>query len=152
MPKYRYEALTPSGGLDSGVLEVRSRQEALGELKRRNLRVKKLVQLGGLSQDIKLSNPWPGGMDMSLFCAQFALMADAKVSQNDTLDALIRTTSNDRLQEALKDISDRVSRGQSLSQAMGMHPRIFDRSFLAPLTAAIRTDSVASTFRRLSEM
>ena len=152
MPKYKYEALTPSGGTDKGIIEAKNREEALNEIKRRNLRVKSLKQLGGVNQEIKLSNPWPNGMDMSLFCSQYALMADAKVSQNETLEALIRTTSNERFKDALKDINDRVGRGQSLPQAMAMHPRIFDRSFLALLMTALQTNSVPQTFRRLSEM
>lgn len=152
MPKFKYEAFTPGGGVDKGIIEAKNRETALDELRRRNLRAKNVSQLSNLTQDIKLSNPWPNGMDMSLFCSQFALMADARVSQSDTLEALIRTTSNERLKDALIDIGNRVSRGQSLTQAMGMHPRIFDRSFLALLTTALQTNSVPSTFRRLSEM
>lgn len=150
--KFKYEALLPGGGVDRGTLEATSRAEALAELRRRNLRVKTLTPMGGLSQDIQLSKPWPNGMDMSLLCSQFALMSDAKVSDMDTLSALIRSTSNERLKDALRDIADRVGRGQSMPNAMSVHSRIFDRSFLALLSAAIRTNSVPQTFRRLSEM
>lgn len=151
MPKFKYSALTPNGSTDTGILNMPNQEDALNELKRRNLRIKTLTPITGFSQDIKLRDPWPSGMDMSLFCSQFALMADANVAQGDTLDALIRTSANQKLKEALRDINDRVMRGQPLVQAMGRHPQIFDRSFLALLTAAISTNTVPKTFRRLSE-
>lgn len=76
----------------------------------------------------------------------------AGVSQTDSLHALIRTTDNAKLKDALIDVREKVERGQTITHAMGQHPSIFDRSFLALLTAALKTNTVPETLERLSMM
>lgn len=151
MPNFAYNGFT-SEGPTKGIITAKDKPAALAELREKNITAKTLTPASPLSQDIKLRNPLPGGMDMSLLCSQFALMDRANVNLLETLTALLQTTENQKLKDALRDIRDRVSRGQELPVAMGQHPLIFDRSFVALVKAGIRTNTLSETLDRLSTM
>jgi len=152
MPTFSYTTQNDAGAVTTGTLSALNHAAALQDLKRRGLRIIDLKTASPLTGNIQLRNPGPNGMDMSLFCSQFALMARAGVSQTETLQALTRTTSNRKLQAALEDVRQKVDGGILITRAMAEYPLIFDRSFVALMTAAIRTDTVAPTMDRLSTM
>lgn len=153
MQNFDFKLRTPAGRVEQGRLRAQSQDAALQELQARGSgRVVELKRASVLGQELKLFNPAPGPMILSLFCSQLGMMFRAGVSQTDSLRALIRTTDNARLRDTLTDVREKVERGQAITHAMSQHPDIFDRSFLALLTAALKTNTVPATLERLSTM
>lgn len=63
--------------------------------------------------------------DLTLFTRLFATMVRAGIPLVSSLNALARQTQNERLRGALRDVVRGVESGDSLSDAMKRHPRIF---------------------------
>ena len=151
MPNFAYNGFNPQGPTQ-GVITAKDKAAALAELKEKNITAKTLTPASPLTQNIKLSDPLPNGTDMSLLCSQFALMDRSGVNLLETLTSLLQTTANQKLKDALRDIRDGVSRGQELPVALGRHPLIFDKSFVALVKAGIRTNTLDVTLDRVSTM
>lgn len=153
MHTYKYTLKLPGGKAEVGTLKAADKQQALRELKNRGAgQVVQLEASRALNQEIKLFSRPPNAMEMSLFCSNLGMMFDAKVRETEAIEASSRTTENQKLQEALGDVKERVERGQKLTHALNQHPEIFDRSFIALLTAAVATNTVPETLERLSTL
>ncbi|KQR11256.1 type II secretion system F family protein [Deinococcus sp. Leaf326] len=151
MPNFAYSGFNPQGAV-KGVITAKDKAAALADLKEKNITAKSLAVASPLSQNIKLRDPLPSGTDMSLLCSQLALMDRAGVNLLETMTSLLQTTANQKLKDALHDIRDGVSRGQEFPIALGRHPLIFDKSFVALVKAGIRTNTLSTTLDRVSTM
>ena len=151
---FRFIAKNRSGNTESGRLQADSREQALAELKQRDLRVTQLERAPLLGQELKLGSRRPSGMDMALFCTQFALMHSAGLGQAEILQSLIRPQQgmNEKLRAALTDVHAGVLEGRPLDLALAQHPEIFDGSFIALVTAGLGTQTLTQTLERLSVM
>ncbi|MDR3559853.1 MAG: type II secretion system F family protein [Negativicutes bacterium] len=63
--------------------------------------------------------------DLAIFCRQFATMMDAGLSLIVCLNILLEQTTSPRLKATLRDVNLKVQEGETLSRAMGEHPRVF---------------------------
>ena len=63
--------------------------------------------------------------EISIVCRLFSTMIDAGLPIISCLDVLIEQTDNLRMKKALQDVYKKVKEGESLSIALGDHPRIF---------------------------
>jgi len=153
MHNFDFKLKGPAGRIETGRIKATSREGALKELKdRKTGRVIHIKKASAVSGDLRVFDKAPNGMVLSLFCSQLGMMVRAGVSQSDSLSALIKTTDNRKLQEALVDVRNRVELGQPITEAMTRYPQIFDRSFLALLTTALKTNTVPEMLERLSMM
>ena len=63
--------------------------------------------------------------EISILCRLFSTMIDAGLPLISCLDVLIEQTDNRRMKKALQDVFKQVKEGETLSHALGDHPRIF---------------------------
>jgi type IV pilus assembly protein PilC len=63
--------------------------------------------------------------EISILCRLFATMIDAGLPLVTCLNVLIEQTDNPRMKKALQDVYKKVNEGETLSRALGDHPRIF---------------------------
>jgi type IV pilus assembly protein PilC len=73
--------------------------------------------------------------DIAVFSRQFATMVNAGLSLLRALQILGDQTENPALAAALTAVRSDVESGQSLSQAMARHPKIFSRLFVSMVRA-----------------
>jgi type IV pilus assembly protein PilC len=89
-----------------------------------------------LKKDIKL--PFGGKAkqkDVAVFSRQFATMINAGLSLIRALHILEEQTENDKLRETARAVRTDVERGASLAQALGRHPKVFNRLYVAMVKA-----------------
>jgi type IV pilus assembly protein PilC len=89
-----------------------------------------------LKKDIKL--PFGGKAkqkDVAVFSRQFATMINAGLSLIRALHILEEQTENEKLRETARAVRTDVERGASLAQALGRHPKVFNRLFVAMVKA-----------------
>lgn len=82
--------------------------------------------------------PFVGGVSMHekiLFARNLAAMLEAGLPMSRALSVMERQTKNHILKEVINDISERIKKGLSLSQAMKQHTDIFS-AILISMTAA----------------
>ena len=136
--KFKYNARTKQGELQTGFIEAVNRDAALAILTSHELFILSLesaeaVQWYQRFLDLfKRVKP----SDLMIFTRQFATLLDAKISLADSLKNLYRQTRNPILKEAIFELASDIDAGLSLSQAMERHPRIFSEFYVSMIRSA----------------
>ena len=87
---------------------------------------------GGLKTEIKLPGAGkPKLKDIAVFSRQFAVMIDSGLSLLRALYILEDQTENEVLAKILGEVRQDVEKGTSLSQALGRHPKTFNRLYVS---------------------
>src|SRR5438552_11144630 len=135
---YAYKVRDRQGRLLEGSLEADST----------SLVVNRLRQMGyvpiaidakddtGLNTELKL--PFGGKpklKDVAVFSRQFATMINSGLSLLRSLYILAEQTENKALAQVIDEVRQDVERGSSLSQALGKHPKVFSRLYIAMVRA-----------------
>ena len=108
----------------------------------------------GLQKEIKI--PGLGGRvklkDIAVFSRQFATMINAGLSLLRTLHILAEQTENPKLRDVIVQVRQDVERGSSLSQALAMHPKVFNRLYVSMVRAGESGGVLDSVLLRLAAM
>ena len=73
--------------------------------------------------------------DMTIFTRQFSTMVNAGVALIRTLNILSEQTDNKRFSKIIINIKDKVEQGNSLSDALKDHPKIFSKLYISMVRA-----------------
>ncbi len=136
MLTYAYQARDPSGKTVSGVQDALDEDNAVSTLMTRGLMVLS-IQQKSVSKKIKK----PGGVsdsDLVLFTRQLATMIDAGLPLVSGLSALFDQCDPKRqgnLRTIIGDLMARVQQGDSFSDAIRKHPRVFSRLYQSMVRA-----------------
>lgn len=73
--------------------------------------------------------------DLAVLCRQFATMVDAGLSLLSCLNILIEQTYNPKLKAALRQVYQKVQEGNTLSNALSDHPKVFPSLMISMVEA-----------------
>ncbi len=104
-----------------GYVPVSIETQASGSLNRE-------LRIPGFGPKVKLA-------DQAVFARQFATMVNAGLSLIRSLNILGEQADNPELARVITEVRLDIERGSSLSAALGQHPKIFNRLFLAMVRA-----------------
>jgi type IV pilus assembly protein PilC len=149
MPSFTYVAReTGSGREIRSSLEAASEQAAIAALLNRNLLVV------SIQEKIGKKGKTAGGKvalwDLVVFTRQLATMVDAGLAMVQSLQALAEQTTNKVMRDVIKDICTRVEGGDSLSDALQKHPKVFNRLYVCMVAAGERGGLLAEILSRLA--
>lgn len=123
MPTFTYSARTTAGDLQTGEVEVRSRDEVVGYLRRRRLIPVKIQQKkSGI--EIRFGTGIKA-RDIVVFTRQFATMINAGLPLARSLDVLAKQGGNKALCKVVEQVLDDVASGNTLADSLGKHPKVF---------------------------
>ncbi|MEM7194803.1 MAG: type II secretion system F family protein [Pseudomonadota bacterium] len=140
MAVFSYIALSEAAAETSGVVNAGNRAEALRILRARGLaplEIESGTRLsdsadgsarGGFSwrNPFRLRQYFPvSSLDRIVFFRQMTLMLRAGYTILEAIDTAAEISDKNRLRKALRDISNRLQAGATLSQSMQNHPRLF---------------------------
>lgn len=126
---FNYSVRDRAGNLVSGTLDAESQAAVARRLKSMGYAPVSITEANaGLSKEIKI--PGFGGgkiklKDLAVFARQFATMINSGLSLLRALTILTEQTENKKLAEILGEVRNDVQSGNSLSGAMGKHPKVF---------------------------
>jgi type II secretory pathway component PulF len=130
MPQYTYIALDAGGAAASGVVEAGDRAAALAQLMQRELFVTDLGEQAPPRSAWGSLPRWGGSVRPRAKAAMMRQLATALEAGLPLLTAL-RTVQDQSPPGALRDLAadlaSRVQHGQSISEAMAAHPRVFSK-------------------------
>lgn len=139
MATYAYKVRDKQGQLVEGTIEADN--EALVAARLREMgfaliaidqqnesALKKEIKIPGFGDKVKLK-------DLSIFSRQFATMINSGLSLMRALHILGDQTENPALARIIGEVSTAVERGESLSDAISKHPKVFDRLYVAMVRA-----------------
>nr|WP_321465000.1 type II secretion system inner membrane protein GspF [uncultured Desulfobulbus sp.] len=157
MPVFEYTALTASGKKLKGVLDADSlnaaRQKIRGagnypvnikETKAKNVAGKGSIFTRQIGQGIKQQ-------EIHLATRQLATLLGAGIPLVPAIAGLIEQTGNRSLKTVLAQIKDAVNEGNSLTSALGDHPRLFSKIYINMVRAGEASGSLDLVLDRLAE-
>src|ERR1700761_1233627 len=149
MASYLYVAReTGSGREVRSSVEAGTEQAAIAALLNRNLLVVSIQAKVGKKG--KTAGGKGGLSDLVIFTRQLATMIDAGLAMVQSLQALAEQTNNKVMRDVIKDVTSRVESGDSLSDALQKHPKVFTRLYFSMVGAGEKGGLLAEILARLA--
>ena len=134
MPTFTYSARSVTGELQAGSVELPSREDVIGYLRRQRLVPVKVEQK---QSGITIPGMQPGvtTRDIVIFTRQFATMINSGLPLVQSLDILAKQSENKTLRKSIEQVLYDVESGQTLADALRQHPKIFTQLYVNMVAA-----------------
>jgi general secretion pathway protein F len=154
VPEFTYEAMASSGIRSQGTLTAGSEREVMAMLDSRGLfpvriAAKKSTTTGASSGG--LFRRRVGSRQLATFYAQMADLLHSGVPLLRSLDLLERQYTKVGLGEVLREVRARVADGTGLSEAMGLHPNVFNELAVSMVRAGQEGGFLEDVLRRIAD-
>jgi len=146
MAKFKYTAIDANGKQKTGTVDAGNQDEANSKLGAAGLMPTKLAPAGGGgggakaakgAQPKKKKSKGAGGFgrvikpeELGIFTRQLATLLEAGLPLLRAIEVMIRQEQNLRFKAVLQQIADQVRSGNSFSDGLSQHPKIFDRLYI----------------------
>jgi type IV pilus assembly protein PilC len=149
MPSFAYVARETATGREiRNSVEATTEQAAINALLNRNLLVVSIQEKVGKKG--KTSGGKVALQDLVIFTRQLATMLDAGLAMVSSLQGLAEQTTNKVMHDVIKDICTRVESGDSFSEALVKHPKVFNRLYVCMVGAGEKGGLLAEILARLA--
>jgi type IV pilus assembly protein PilC len=149
MASYAYVARETATGREiRSSVEATTEQAAIAALLNRNLLVVSIQEKIGKKG--RTGGGRVGLADLVIFTRQLATMIDAGLAMVQCLQALIEQTTNKAMRDVIRDICTRVEGGDSFSEALQKHPKVFSRLYTCMVAAGEKGGLLAEILARLA--
>src|SRR5213592_5017139 len=134
MPSFAYVAReTASGREIRSSVDAATEQAAISALLNRNMLVVSIQEKVGKKG--KTAGGKVALADLVIFTRQLATMIDAGLAMVQSLQGLADQTTNKVMREVIKDVCTRVEGGDSFSEALVKHPKVFNKLYVSMVDA-----------------
>ncbi len=123
MPVFAYSARSATGDLQSGEIDLPTRDEVVGYLVRQRLRP---VSVNAKSKEINIQ--FGTGIktrEVVIFTRQFATMINSGLPLVQSLTILAEQTENKIFGKVITEVLNDIQAGQTLADSMRKHPKVF---------------------------
>lgn len=153
MLAFNYRARDNTGKLVRGALEAISQEDVAEKLRRMGYAPVKITEVfAGLKlEQLEWKFRRIKTQDIVMFNVQLANMLDAGLSVISSLDTLQKQCENKRLSEVIGRVSRSVEAGESFSQSLAKHPRVFPNLLVSMVKAAEAGGDLGGVLNRYAE-
>src|SRR5512133_4308292 len=149
MASYAYVARDTATGREiRSAIDAVSEQAAIATLLNRNLLVISIQEKIGRKG--RTSGGRVALADLVICTRQLATMVDAGLAMVQSLQGLAEQTTNKGMRDVIKDVCTRVEGGDSFSEALGKHPKVFSRLYVCMVAAGEKGGLLAEILARLA--
>jgi len=149
MPSFVYVARETATGREiRNSVEATTEQAAISALLNRNLLVVSIQEKVGKKG--KTGGGKVALQDLVIFTRQLATMVDAGLAMVQSLQALAEQTTNKVMRDVIKDVCARVEAGDSFSEALVKHPKVFNKLYVCMVAAGEKGGLLAEILSRLA--
>lgn len=149
MTKFKYQARGTNGKEFSGEIDAANEAEA-----RVKLRAQRMLPLKVVAQAPNKAKIGAGGSvrakELQIFTRQLATLLSSGVPVMQAMETLSSGSKSPGLKHALVAIADEISQGKRFGDAVGMHPKIFDRFFVNMVLAGEESGNLDQILSRLA--
>jgi len=93
----------------------------------------------------------PGRKDILNFTNQLAVMIRAGISLQESLESIAEQIENRKFKVVITDLKNQIEAGQSFSQALSEHPKVFNNLYVSMMAAAEISGSLSGMLQKLAE-
>jgi general secretion pathway protein F len=147
--RFRYRAATPRGEVVEGVLEARSREELLDQLRNRELHAVSVEELP--AAPARSARRFGRPASVAHWSRSFATLLGAGTPVERALRISAEQASDGGLAEVLDAVRRAVSEGDDLSTALARHPRWFPSVVSAMARAGEATGALGEVFEHVAD-
>jgi type IV pilus assembly protein PilC len=149
MPSFSYIARDSGSGREfRSVVDASTESNAVAALLNRNLMVVSIQEKMGKKG--RTSGGTVALADLVIFTRQLATMIDAGLAMVQSLQALAEQTDNKLMRDVIKDVTSRVEGGDSFSEALQKHPKVFNKLYYSMVGAGETGGLLAEIMARLA--
>ena len=146
MAKFQFKAKSAAGRSEAGMITARTEEEALAELRKRQLQnITVKLDRGGVG-----ARPGASTEDLVIFTRQLATMIGAGIPLMEAMEILHAQTENPRFAVCLDRIVEDIRAGSDLSAAMSKYPTVFSNIYLAMIRAGEVSGQIDEILVRLA--
>ena len=151
--KYVYQARTKEGKIETGTVEASSKEAAALLLQKYNIFVTSIKEespvfsrLGNITIFEKVSQK-----DLAIFSRQLAFMLQSRVPVTQSLKSLAVQTKKQSFKEKIVKISQLIEEGNSLSDAFGEFPEVFNIFYVSLIKTGEASGKISEALYYLSD-
>jgi|OpeIllAssembly_1097287.scaffolds.fasta_scaffold32753_2 general secretion pathway protein F len=137
MPEYIYKAADSLGKVVEGVMSAPEEATLVSKLHTMGYMPIKISPSSTgqkLSLSMKFSVPLPfsaiSGADLLAFTQELSTLIKAGLPLDRTLSIMVEITGTEKLKKVVQEVLKDVRGGRSFSDALALHPRVFDRLYV----------------------
>jgi len=154
MKNYGYVARDLAGAQKKGVAQAANSNEVLNQLREQGLTpisVKEVTKKGTKKVRHKGRRKRIKSADLAALCWQLSTMLEGGIPITTALDIIGDDTDNAQLQSILKQICEKVKKGQPVSECIAEYPKVFNRLSCAMILAGETGGNIAKAIGKLAE-
>lgn len=153
MPDYQYHGRNSLGDKVTGVVNATSAEAVAGQLQEQSIIPTSIRQMAEVRDDDILAKLLPEPKvqmdDLIMMCRQMRALTRSGIPIVQAISGLADITKKRSISRALVDVSNRLSSGSSLANAMGNHPKIFSPMFINMIHVGENTGRLEESFTKL---
>lgn len=154
MKSYGYVARDLAGAQKKGTVQAASSNDVINQLREQGLTpisVKEITQKSTPKPKQKGRRKRIKSGDLAALCWQLSTMLEGGIPITTALDIIGEDTDNTQLQGILKQISEKVKKGQPVSECIAEYPKVFNRLSCAMILAGETGGNLAKAIGKLAE-
>ena len=154
MNSYEYAARDLAGAQNKGIVQAANSNEVLNQLREQGLTpisVKEVTRKGAPKARQKGHRKRIKSADLAALCWQLSTMLEGGIPITTALDIIGDDTDNVQLQNILKQIAEKIKKGQPVSECIADYPKVFNRLCCAMVLAGETGGNLAQAIGKLAE-
>ncbi|MFA5251610.1 MAG: type II secretion system F family protein [Phycisphaerae bacterium] len=153
MKNYRYIARDSSGQRKEGFKEASSSNDLLGWLREQGFTPVSVNEMFVETKKKHLTNfsKRIKSADLAALCWQLTTIVEGGIAVPAALETISEDVENLQLRRILKQILEKMLKGETLSGAISEYPKVFNRLAYAMILAGEASGNLAEVLRRLAE-
>lgn len=151
--KFNYQAKTPTGESQSGIVEASSKEAAISLLQSYGLYVTSLKEekkVQFLFKKIKIFGK-VSKKDIVAFSRQLAILFKSNVPVVESLQTIASQTKKQNFKEKIITIAEKVEEGTPFSQALGLYPQVFSPFYVSVVKSGESTGKLSEVLGYLAD-
>lgn len=151
MKKFNYEARDKATGkIIKSLVQADTETEAAKALVSQGYMPLSIKEEGESNNPLTRLNNRITSKDRIVFSRQLATLIGAGLPLTQSLRTVLDQTSNKRMQEVIQEIVADVEGGKTLSSAFGKHPEVFNKLYIALVTAGEASGTLDDALKRIA--
>jgi type IV pilus assembly protein PilC len=154
MKSFKYAARDSSGGRKEGHMQAPSSNDVVNWLREQGftpISIKESAAKAARQKKPKGRKKRIKSGELAALCWQLNTMTEGGIAITAALQAISEDIENLALQRILKQILEKVERGQTLSDSIAEHPKVFNQLSCAMILAGETSGNLPDALRRLAE-
>lgn len=155
MPLYSYKGRTSGGALAEGELEAANSNAVAGQLMEKGVTpltiTEKKQQLDVMHQINEKFDLYKVSIEeLLMFTRQMSALIKAGIPVTRAITGILQSISNPLLIKALKDTTEQLESGRSLSIAFARHPKVFNNLYISMIQVGENTGQLDGAFSQMA--